>query len=71
MQRQFDVVIELDEEGFFVASVPQLLGCPTQARSLEEIIGRVHEAAELRLAVDGAPAQVLEFVSVQRIIVAV
>src|SRR4051812_27859720 len=27
MQRQFDVVIERDEDGFYVASVPQLRGC--------------------------------------------
>jgi predicted RNase H-like HicB family nuclease len=30
--RQFDVVIERDEEGYYVASVPQLPGCHTQAK---------------------------------------
>jgi hypothetical protein len=30
MQGQFDVVLERDEEGYYVASVPQLPGCNTQ-----------------------------------------
>jgi predicted RNase H-like HicB family nuclease len=41
MQQQFDVVIERDDEGFYVASVPQLPGCHTQARSLDEVMGRI------------------------------
>ena len=70
MQRQFDVVIERDEEGYYVASVPQLPGCHTQARSLDEVTERIREAVELCLEVEGAPDQVLEFVGIQRISVA-
>ncbi|CAA9379208.1 MAG: hypothetical protein AVDCRST_MAG89-5239, partial [uncultured Gemmatimonadetes bacterium] len=33
MNREFDVVIERDREGCYVASVPALRGCHTQARS--------------------------------------
>ena len=62
MQRQFDVVIERDEEGYYVASVPQLPGCHTQAKSLDEVIQRVREAAELWLDVAIAPEKTLEFV---------
>jgi predicted RNase H-like HicB family nuclease len=68
--RQFDVVIERDEEGYYVASVPQLPGCHTQAKSLDEVMERIREAAELCLDVAGAPEQALEFVGVQRITVA-
>ena len=57
MQRQFDVVIERDEEGFHVASVPQLLGCHTQARSLNEVMERVREAVQLCLEVEGTPSR--------------
>jgi predicted RNase H-like HicB family nuclease len=67
MDRQFDVVIERDEEGFYVASVPQLAGCHTQARSLDEVMERIREAIELCLEVDGAPGQSLQFVGIQRI----
>ena len=70
MQRQFDVVIERDEEGYYVASVPQLPGCHTQARSLDEVTERIREAVELCLEVEGAPERVLEFVGIQRISVA-
>ena len=51
MPRQFDVVIERDKEGYYVASVPQLSGCHTQARSLDEVTQRIREAIELCLEV--------------------
>lgn len=47
--REFDVIIERDAEGFYVASVPSLAGCHTQARSLDELMDRVREAVELCL----------------------
>jgi predicted RNase H-like HicB family nuclease len=46
MQRQFDVVIERDSECYYVASVPQLAGCHTQARSLDEAMSRIQEAIQ-------------------------
>jgi len=70
LQRQFDVLIERDEEGYYVASVPQLPGCHTQARSLDDVTMRIREAIDLCLEVEGAPRQVLEFVGIQRITVA-
>jgi predicted RNase H-like HicB family nuclease len=70
MDRQYDVVIERDEDGFYVASVPQLHGCHTQARSLDELMTRIREAIELCLEVQGEPSQNLEFVGVQRVTVA-
>lgn len=68
--RQFDVIIERDEEGYYVASVPQLPGCHTQARSLDEVSQCIREAIELCLEVEGAPEQSLEFIGIQRITVA-
>jgi predicted RNase H-like HicB family nuclease len=59
--RQFDVVIERDSEGYYVASVPQIPACHTQARSLDEVMLRVREAIELCLEVEGVPGQDLEF----------
>jgi predicted RNase H-like HicB family nuclease len=41
MAREFNVVIEKDEDGYFVASVPELRGCHTQARSLDVLMKRV------------------------------
>ena len=70
MAREFDVVIERDEEGIFVATVPALPGCHTQARSLDELMERVKEAVALCLEAGGTPPQSLDFVGVQRIRVA-
>ncbi len=70
MPLQFDVVIERDSEGFYVASVPQVVGCHTQGRSLDEVMARVREALELCLEVEGAPEPELEFVGIQRVTIA-
>ncbi len=70
MQRDFDVVIERDSEGFYVASVPALHGCHTQAKSLDALMERVQEAISLCLEVAGDEIEPLDFVGVQRISVA-
>jgi predicted RNase H-like HicB family nuclease len=43
----FPVVIEQDEDGWFVATVPSLRGCHTQARTLAELDERIREAVAL------------------------
>ena len=53
MASQFDVIIEKDSEGYFVASVPALHGCHTQAKSLDVLMERIREAIELCLEVQG------------------
>ena len=70
MHREFNVVIERDSEGYYVASVPSLRGCHTQARSLDELVERIREAIELCLEVEGESTEPLDFVGVQRISVA-
>ena len=70
MQRQFDVIIERDSEGYYVASVPQLPGCHTQANSLDVVVDRIREAISLCLEVEGDPSTELGFVGIQRITVA-
>jgi predicted RNase H-like HicB family nuclease len=53
MAKQFSVIIERDREGYYIASVPSLQGCHTQARSLDELLVRIREAIELCLEVEG------------------
>jgi len=67
MKKELSVVVERDSEGVYVASVPELPGCHTQARSLDELMVRIREAAELCLEVQGEPSEELEFVGVQRL----
>jgi predicted RNase H-like HicB family nuclease len=67
MKREFNVVIEKDEDGYFVATVPALRGCHTQAKSLDTLMKRVQEAIELCLEVEEPTLN--DFVGVQRVAV--
>jgi len=67
-KREFSVIVERDEEGY-VASVPELPGCHTQARSLDKLLERIREAIELCLKVERDVRSTTEFVGVQRIAV--
>jgi len=65
--RKFTVVIERDEEGYYVATVPCLRGCHTQAKNLDTLIKRTREAIELCLEVDRNEAGPLELIGIQQI----
>jgi len=67
MASQFDVVIERDEEGVYVASVPRLPGCHTDGTSLDELMAEIREAIELCLEVKGHEPSDLEVVGIQRV----
>jgi len=67
--RTFNLVIEKDKDGYFVASVPELRGCHTQAKSLDVLIKRAREAIELCLEVEADLPESAEFIGVQRITV--
>ena len=67
MKREFNVVIEQDEDGYFVASVPALRGCHTQAKSLDVLMKRVKEAIELCIEVEEPVTN--QFIGVQRVAV--
>jgi predicted RNase H-like HicB family nuclease len=51
---KFTVLIELDEDGWLVATVPALRGCHTQAKNLDTLMKRVREV--IALCLDGQPA---------------
>ena len=67
MKKEFNVIIEKDEDGYFVASVPSLHGCHTQAKSLDTLIIRIQEAIELCLEVENPITN--EFIGVQKVAV--
>ncbi len=48
-KRTFTVIIEQDEDGYYVATVPALRGCHTQAKSQDVLIKRVREVIGLYL----------------------
>ncbi len=66
MKRTFSVVVERDEDRYYVASVPELPGCHTQAKTLDGLIRRIKEAILLYLDVEKEAKDIItEFVGVQ------
>lgn len=70
MVKSFNVIIEKDEDGYFVATVPALRGCHTQAKSLDKLMERTREAIELCLEVEQEASE-NEFIGIQRLAVSV
>ena len=48
---EYTIVIEKDEDGYYVGSVPGLLGCHTQGKSIDQLLERMEEAIALWLEV--------------------
>lgn len=68
-KRKFTVLIEKDEEGYFVATVPALRGCHTQAKSLDTLMKRVREVIALCLEEEKNHPGALELVGIQQVTV--
>ncbi len=68
-KRKFTVLIEQDEEGYFVATVPALRGCHTQAKSLDTLMKRVREVIALCLEDTNNHVGPLELVGIQQVYV--
>jgi predicted RNase H-like HicB family nuclease len=66
-KRKFTVVIERDEEGYYVASVPGLRGCHTQAKTLDMLMKRVREVIKLCIEDSDRVDSALELVGIQQI----
>jgi predicted RNase H-like HicB family nuclease len=71
MKREYSVVIEKDSEGYLVASVPQLPGCHTQAKSFDQLMDRIKEAIELCLEEYGDTQVPNEFMGIQKVLIEV
>ena len=70
MRNAYTVVIEKDEDGYYVGSVPTLPGCHTQAASMDQLLERMREAIELWIEVESVDGpKPLDLVGVQRITV--
>lgn len=69
INKEFSVIVEQDTDGYFVASVPELRGCHTQAKSLDQLMARITEAIELCLEVQEPSMN--RFVGVQRVAVTI
>jgi predicted RNase H-like HicB family nuclease len=61
----FIVLIEQDEDGYYVATVPALKSCYTQAKTLEELYPRIKEVVELCL--EEEEPTLMKFVALQQL----
>ncbi|QPJ62288.1 MAG: type II toxin-antitoxin system HicB family antitoxin [Candidatus Nitronauta litoralis] len=64
---ELNVIVEIDDEGFYVASVVELPGCHTLAKSFEGLMNRLKEAVSLYIDVEGPPEMPSRFVGAFRI----
>lgn len=63
--RSFTVLIEQDEDGYYVATVPALKSCYTQAKTVEGLYPRIREVIALCLEEeDPVP---MKFIGVQQL----
>jgi predicted RNase H-like HicB family nuclease len=69
LAREFTVIIEKDEAGYLVATVPELWGCHTQAESLDQLMERIREAILLCLEVEGEKEPPLKLIGIQKVAV--
>jgi len=67
-KREFTVVVEKGDDGYFFAYVPELRACQTQAKSLDTLMERVKEVIELCLEAEHEQTG-SEFVGIQRVTV--
>ncbi|GHV35254.1 HicB family protein [Synergistales bacterium] len=69
--REYYMLIERDEDGCYVGSIPELSGCHTQGKTIDELIERMKEAITLYLDdMDESALPTSAFIGVQRISVA-
>lgn len=67
MSKEYTVIIEQDEEGYYIAEVPELKGCHTQAKSLDMLMERIKEAIQLCLEVSGKEHPTTHLIGVQKV----
>ena len=63
----FIVFIEQDEDGIYVARVPEIDGCYTQGKNLQETLERIKEAIEVCLEADKNEINPMRFIGIQKI----
>jgi predicted RNase H-like HicB family nuclease len=67
-QKEFYVIIERDEDGYFVGEVPQLKACYSQGETIDELMHNIKEVIELCLE-EEKEASLLEFVGIHKIVI--
>lgn len=67
-KQEFYVIIERDEDGYYVGEVPQLKACYSQGETIDELIANIKEVIALCLEEEG-DEKFPEFVGIQRVMI--
>jgi predicted RNase H-like HicB family nuclease len=67
-KREFYVIIERDEDGYYVGEVPQLKACYSQGETIDELMNNIKEVIELCLE-EETDANLTEFVGIQKVVI--
>ena len=65
--RNFTVLIEQDEDGLYVAKVPDIQGCYTQGKTIQQAMERVQEAIQVYLEADKDEHHQMKFIGLQQV----
>ena len=65
--RNFTVLIEQDEDGVYVAKVPDISGCYTQGKTIQQAMERIKEAIQVCLESDKETPPQMKFIGLQQI----
>lgn len=65
--REFYVIIERDEDGYYVGEVPQLKACYSQGETIDELLANIKEVIELCL--EEGDQNISEFVGIQKVVI--
>jgi predicted RNase H-like HicB family nuclease len=67
-KREFYVIIERDEDGYYVGEVPQLQACYSQGETIDELMVNMKEVIELCLETEN-DEQIPEFRGIQKVVI--
>lgn len=63
----FTVLIEQDQDGMYIAKVPDIAGCYTQGKTVEQAMERIKEAIQVCLEAEKTKYPPLKFIGVQQL----
>ena len=64
---EFNVIIEKDEDGWYVSEVVGIPGCHTQARTVDELIERTKEAIQVCIEAEKSRFSINKFIGIKKI----
>lgn len=65
--KTFTVLIEQDEDGIYVVKVPEIPGCYTQGKTVEQAMERIKEAIQVCVESEKEEFPQMKFIGIQQL----